>query len=340
MQQKIDALRSTVEAELMEISTPDGRSEFFTKYLGKNGQIQALMKGLGGLSKEERPAAGKLINSFREEVLAKFKDMEAEIEKKELQKRYERESIDISMPSEKRRPGVIHPVSLIKSELLNVFMGMGFTLYEGPEIEDDYHNFTALNTPQDHPARDKQDTFYITEDLLLRTHTSPGQIRCLEELEPPFKVVIPGRVFRADDDATHLPMFHQMEGLVIDKGLSMCDLYGLLDKLAKSVFSPDTKTRFRPSYFPFTEPSVEVDLSCFECGGEGCRLCSQTGWIEILGGGVVNRKVIANCGLDPDVYTGLAFGTGIDRMAMLKYGVNNIHILYDGDSRIVKQFRG
>ncbi|MDR1630185.1 MAG: phenylalanine--tRNA ligase subunit alpha [Oscillospiraceae bacterium] len=338
--EQINALRAGVETALAAIKSPAELKDFFGAYLGKSGQIQALMKSLGALSKEERPAAGKRINDFKEEVLAKFKAIEAAIEKQELLKKYENESVDISMPAVFRSPGALHPVSIIRKELLDVFAGMGFTLYEGPEIEDDYHNFTALNTPQDHPARDKQDTFYITEDTLLRTHTSPGQIRCMKTMKPPFKVVMPGRVFRSDDDATHLPMFHQMEGLVIDKGLSMCDLYGLLDSLAKSVFSPDTKTRFRPSYFPFTEPSVEVDVSCCECGGSGCRLCKETGWIEILGGGVVNRKVIENGGLDPDEYTGLAFGTGLDRIAMLKYGVNNIHILYDGDVRILKQFKG
>lgn len=340
MEQTINALRADVKTALAAITSPADLKDFFAAYLGKSGQIQALMKGLGALSKEERPAAGKQINEFKEEVLAQFKAIETEIEQRELLKKYESESIDISMPAALRTPGALHPVSIIRNELMNVFAGMGFVVYEGPEIEDDYYNFTALNTPQDHPARDKQDTFYITEDTLLRTHTSPGQIRCMKTMKAPFKVVMPGRVFRSDDDATHLPMFHQMEGLVIDKGLSMCDLYGLLDRLAKAVFSPDTKTRFRPSYFPFTEPSVEVDVSCCECGGSGCRLCKETGWIEILGGGVVNRKVIANGGLDPDEYTGLAFGCGIDRIAMLKYGVNNIHILYDGDVRILKQFKG
>ena len=216
---------------------------------------------------------------------------------------------------------------------------MGFTVFEAPEIDDDFHNFTALNVSADHPARDKQDTFYITDDLLLRTHTSTGQIRAMETMKPPFKIISPGRVFRCDDDGTHAPMFHQMEGLVIDKNLSLCDLQGLLDTLAKTVFDSETKTRFRPSFFPFTEPSVEVDVTCCECHGAGCSLCKGTGWIEILGGGVVNRKVIENCGLDADEYSGLAFGTGLDRIAMLKYGVNNIHLLYDGDVRISDQFR-
>lgn len=243
------------------------------------------------------------------------------------------------MPSKKRKAGHLHPVTLVRNELIDAFTGMGFTIFEGPEIDDDFHNFTALNVSKDHPARDKQDTFYINDDLLLRTHTSTGQIRALETMEPPFKIISPGRVFRCDDDGTHAPMFHQMEGLVIDKNLSLCDLQGLLDTLAKTVFDKDTKTRFRPSFFPFTEPSVEVDVTCCECHGAGCSLCKGTGWIEILGGGVVNRKVIENCGLDADVYSGLAFGTGLDRIAMLKYGVNNIHLLYDGDVRISDQFR-
>ena len=339
MKERIEEIRARIERELEGIDSVAALRDVRFVYLSKNGEIPALLKQLGKLPKEERPEAGKIINEFRDWAAEKFDSFETELARRELLARYESEKIDISMPAEISGVGALHPVTLVKDELCRIFTGMGFVVYEGSEIEDDYHNFTALNQPLDHPARDKQDTFYVTDDILLRTHTSPGQIHMMETTKPPFKAVMPGRVFRCDDDATHAPMFHQLEGLVIDKGMSLCDLQGLLDTLAKAMFTQDTKTRFRPSYFPFTEPSVEVDVSCCECGGKGCRLCKGTGWIEILGGGVVNRRVIANCGLDPDEWSGLAFGVGIERVAMLKYGINNIHLLYDGDVRIMKQFR-
>lgn len=339
MEEKIQALRAAIESELQTADSVAVLKEIRFRYLSKSGRIPALMKELGALPKEERPVAGKVINTFKDWACEAFDGAEARLAKLELEQKYQAEAVDISMPAVRRSVGRLHPVTLVRNRLIEVFAGMGFQVYEGPEIEDDYHNFTALNTPKDHPARDKQDTFYITEELLLRTQTSAGQIRTMENAKPPIKILVPGRVFRSDDDATHTPMFHQMEGLVIDRNLSLCDLHGLLDTLAKAMFSESTRTRFRPSYFPFTEPSVEVDVSCCECGGKGCRLCKETGWIEILGAGVVHRNVIANCGLDPDVYSGLAFGCGLDRIAMLKYGVNNIHILYDGDLRILKQFR-
>lgn len=339
MENRIRELKAQIESEAAAIASLDELKEVRFKYLSKNGAIPALMKQLGSLSKEERPAAGKVINEFKVWATELFDESEKDLAAKALLKRYEDEAIDVTMPSKNKKAGHLHPVTLVRNELIDAFTGMGFTIFEGPEIDDDFHNFTALNVSADHPARDKQDTFYINDDLLLRTHTSTGQIRALETMEPPFKIVSPGRVFRCDDDGTHAPMFHQMEGLVIDKNLSLCDLQGLLDTLAKTVFDKDTKTRFRPSFFPFTEPSVEVDVTCCECHGAGCNLCKGTGWIEILGGGVVNRKVIENCGLDADVYSGLAFGTGLDRIAMLKYGVNNIHLLYDGDVRISDQFR-
>lgn len=339
LEEKIKELRAQIEELAGSADSIDALKEVRFKYLSKNGAIPALMKQLGSLSKEERPAAGKVINEFKVWATELFDKKEEELSKEALKMRYVREAVDVTMPSKKAKAGHMHPVTLVRNELIDAFTGMGFTVFEGPEIEDDFHNFTALNVSADHPARDKQDTFYINDDLLLRTHTSPGQVRAMETMKPPFKIVSPGRVFRCDDDGTHAPMFHQMEGLVIDKNLSLCDLQGLLDTLAKTVFDKDTKTRFRPSFFPFTEPSVEVDVTCCECHGAGCSLCKGTGWIEILGGGVVNRNVIKNCGLDPDEWTGLAFGTGLDRIAMLKYGVNNIHLLYDGDVRILSQFR-
>ncbi len=339
MEEKIRELKAQIEEKTGSVPGIEERKEIRINSLSNNGAFPALMKQLGSLSKEERPAVGKLINEFKAWATERFDEQEKRLSQKALEMRYEREQIDVTMPAKKHHTGTVHPVTLVRNELTDAFVGMGFTVFEGPEIEDDFHNFTALNVSADHPSRDKQDTFYINDDLLLRTHTSPGQIHSMQTLKPPFKIVSPGRVFRCDDDGTHAPMFHQMEGLVIDKNLSMCDLQGLLDTLAKTVFDKDTKTRFRPSFFPFTEPSVEVDVTCCECHGAGCRLCKGTGWIEILGGGVVNRNVIKNCGLDPDEWTGLAFGTGLDRVAMLKYGVNNIHLLYDGDVRILEQFR-
>ena len=225
----------------------------------------------------------------------------------------------------------------MKNQIVNIFAGMGFDIYEGAEIETDYYNFTALNTPQDHPARDMQDTFYLSDEFLLRTQTSAGQIHVMEAKKPPIKILSPGKVFRSDDDATHSPMFSQMEGLVVDKGITLCDLQGMLDVFVQKLFGEGVRTRLRPSYFPFTEPSVEVDVSCFACGGKGCRLCKGTGWIEILGAGVVNRKVLENCGIDPEIYSGFAFGIGIERVAMLKYGINNIKLLFESDLRVLDQ---
>ena len=255
-----------------------------------------------------------------------------------MQKKYAAERVDITMPGKTYKAGALHPITLVKNQLVDIFAGMGFKVFEGPEIETDYYNFTALNTPKDHPARDMQDTFYLAENLLLRTQTSAGQIRVMEKDKPPIKILSPGRVFRSDDDATHSPMFHQMEGLVVDKGITLCDLQGMLAEFARKMFTSSTKVRLRPSYFPFTEPSVEVDLSCSECGGKGCRLCKGTGWIEVLGAGMVNRRLLENCGVDPDEYTGFAFGMGIERIAMLKYGVNNIKTLFENDTRFLEQF--
>ncbi|MBD5584932.1 MAG: phenylalanine--tRNA ligase subunit alpha [Clostridia bacterium] len=266
--------------------------------------------------------------------------MEKRIKDFELKKKYSDEKIDVTLPGRASQTGAYHPNTLIRKELISIFSGMGFEVFEGPEIENDYYNFTALNTPADHPARDMQDTFYLSPDLLLRTQTSAGQIRVMEKKKPPIKILSPGKVFRSDDDATHSPMFSQMEGLVVDTGITLCDLKGMLDEFARKVFGENVKTRLRPSYFPFTEPSVEVDVSCFECGGKGCRLCKGTGWIEVLGAGMVNRHVLEGCDIDPDVYTGFAFGMGIERIAMLKYGINNMKLLFEGDTRFLKQFKG
>ena len=259
------------------------------------------------------------------------------LKEKEMELRYESEKIDISMPAKSRKTGNLHPVTQVRNQLIDIFASMGFSVYEGTEIETDYYNFTALNTPQDHPARDMQDTFYLSPEFLLRTQTSAGQVHVMESQKPPIKILSPGKVFRSDDDATHSPMFTQMEGLVVDKTITLCDLKGMLEVLVQKIFGEGTTTRLRPSYFPFTEPSVEVDVSCFACGGCGCRLCKGTGWIEVLGAGIVNKKVLENCGIDSEEYSGLAFGIGIERLAMLKYGINNIKLLYQSDMRVLDQ---
>ena len=339
MEQRIKDLRNQMEEKLNRVDSREKLSDFWQEFLGKKGSVAELMKGLGAVTKEERPAMGKVINDFKVQTEARYKEYSERIEQLEMAARNRMEQVDITMPAKRREIGTLHPITIVKNEMINVFLGMGFEVFEGPEIEDDDHNFTRLNVAKDHPARDMQDTFYISEDILLRTHTSPGQIRVMDMEKPPIKVLVPGRVFRSDSDATHSPMFHQMEGLVVDKGITLCDLQGMLDKFVKQIFDENVKTRLRPSYFPFTEPSVEVDVSCFECGGKGCGLCKHTGWIEVLGGGVVHQNVLRNCGIDPDVYSGFAFGIGIERIAMLKYGINNMGLLFENDLRFLKQFK-
>jgi len=339
VEEKIRELRAQMEARLSQIDSREKLSAFWQDYLGKKGNIAELMKGLGGLSKEERPAMGKVINEFKMLVEQRYRESSERMERKEMELRNRMEQVDITMPATRWKTGNLHPITIVMNEMIDVFLGMGFKVFDSPEIEDDSHNFTRLNVPKDHPARDMQDTFYISDEYLLRTHTSPGQIRVMDMEKPPIKVLVPGRVFRSDSDATHSPMFHQMEGLVVDKGITLCDLQGMLDKFVKQIFDENVRTRLRPSFFPFTEPSVEVDVSCFECGGKGCGLCKHTGWIEVLGGGVVHQNVLKNCGIDPDVYSGFAFGIGIERIAMLKYGINNMSLLFENDLRFLKQFR-
>ena len=339
MEQRIQALRKQMEERLSQIDSREKLSAFWQDFLGKKGNVAELMKGLGAVTKEERPAMGKVINEFKVQAEERYREYSERLEQLEMAARNRREQVDITLPAKKRETGTLHPITIVKNEMINVFLGMGFEVFEGPEIEDDDHNFTRLNVAKDHPARDMQDTFYVSEDILLRTHTSPGQIRVMDREKPPIKVLVPGRVFRSDSDATHSPMCHQMEGLVVDKGSSLCDLQGMLDKFVKQIFDENVRTRLRPSYFPFTEPSVEVDVSCFECGGKGCGLCKHTGWIEVLGGGVVHPQVLRNCGIDPEIYSGIAFGIGIERIAMLKYGINNMGLLFENDLRFLKQFK-
>ena len=328
-----DAIKSSADG------LQDRRAVYETRksFLEKSGRIGQLMKYMKEIEPAQKADFGKKVNELKSWAVDYFDSLDERMKQKELQSRYESEKIDITLPSTHRQVGCLHPVTQVRNQLIDVFSGMGFTIYEGSEIENDYYNFTALNTPKDHPARDMQDTFYLSPEFLLRTQTSSGQIHVMEKQKPPIKILSPGKVFRSDDDATHSPMFSQVEGLVVDKGITLGDLQGMLDVFVKKIYGDDTRTRLRPSYFPFTEPSVEVDVSCFECGGKGCNFCKHTGWIEVLGAGIVNRKVLENCGIDPDVYSGLAFGIGIERTAMLKYGINNIKQLFESDIRVLSQ---
>lgn len=339
MEEKINALRAQLEADRAAVRSQEELSAFWQKYLSKNGEVTGLTKSLRDVPKEDRPAAGKLINACKTWAEGVYEALAAEIAAAELKARNEAEAVDITLPGSRRAAGGLHPITLVKNEIIDVFAGMGFEIFDGPEIEDDDHNFTRLNVPKNHPARDMQDTFYVAEDIVLRTHTSGGQIRVMDLEKPPIKVLSPGRVFRSDSDATHSPMFHQMEGLVVDRDITLCDLQGMLDKFVQALFGAGVRTRLRPSYFPFTEPSVEVDVSCFECGGKGCSLCKHTGWIEVLGGGMVHHNVLRNCGIDPEIYSGFAFGIGLERIAMLKYGINNIGLMFQNDLRFLRQFQ-
>jgi phenylalanyl-tRNA synthetase alpha chain len=335
----METIKTECQAELNLVEDAKQLADFWAKYLGKGGEVQKLMNGIKNVPNEEKKAYGQAVNQVKTWVQDLYDEKKVEIEKKAMQARYEDEQIDVTLPVKEVAAGNLHPLTCIKNEIIDVFVGMGFDVFEGPEIEDDDHNFTRLNVLKDHPSRDMQDTFWLTEDLLLRTHTSPGQIRVMDAQKPPIKVLVPGKVFRSDSDATHSPMFSQMEGLVVDKHITLCDLQGMLDQFVKALFSDEAKTRLRPSYFPFTEPSVEVDVSCFKCGGKGCSLCKGTGWIEVLGGGVVNNKVLENCGIDSSKYSGLAFGIGIERIAMLKYGINHMGKLFENDIEFLKQFK-
>ena len=335
----METIKIQCQDELKLVEDAKQLGDFWAKYLGKGGEVQKLMSGIKNVPNEEKKAYGQAVNEVKNWVQGLYDEKKVEIDNKAMMARYEDETLDVTLPVKEVAAGNLHPLTCIKNEIIDVFVGMGFDVFEGPEIEDDDHNFTRLNVLKDHPSRDMQDTFWLTEDLLLRTHTSPGQIRVMDNQAPPIKVLVPGKVFRSDSDATHSPMFSQMEGLVVDKHITLCDLQGMLDAFVKALFSDAAKTRLRPSYFPFTEPSVEVDVSCFKCGGEGCSLCKGTGWIEVLGGGVVNKKVLENCGIDSTKYSGLAFGIGIERIAMLKYGINHMGKLFENDVEFLKQFK-
>ncbi|MBO7155800.1 MAG: phenylalanine--tRNA ligase subunit alpha [Clostridia bacterium] len=309
------------------------------KYLGKSGEVTSLLKSLKDVPNAEKPAMGKLINDVKVKIEGALTQAEATIALAERKATEEKERLDVTLSKDNLEQGALHPLTLVKNEMLNIFMGLGFSVADGPEIDYTKYNFELLNIPQDHPARDFGDSFYINPEILLRTQTSCVQARVMEVTKPPIRIVCPGKVYRPDDDATHSPMFQQLEGLVVDEHITLADLKGTLEQFAKKFFSSSTKVRFRPSYFPFTEPSVEVDLSCAMCGGKGCRLCKGTGWIELLGAGVVNPAVLDACGIDSKKYTGYAFGVGIERATMIKYSIPDMRLLFDNDIRYAKQFK-
>ena len=339
MQEQLKNIENIALEELKLAKDSTTVENIRVKYLGKIGELTTILRSMGGLSKEERPIMGKLVNEVKATLEAKLEEVLTQIKIKEKNEKLANEVIDISIPGTKNLVGKRHPLELTLDSMKEIFVSMGFTIEEGPEVEKDYYNFEALNIPKNHPARSEQDTFYINDNIVLRTQTSPVQARVMEKQEPPIKMISPGKVFRSDAvDATHSPIFYQMEGLVIDKGITFADLKGTLELFAKKMFGDKVKTKFRPHHFPFTEPSAEMDATCFVCNGKGCRVCKGEGWIEILGCGMVHPDVLRNCGIDPEVYSGFAFGFGVDRMVMLKYGIDDIRLLYESDMRFLNQF--
>ncbi|HJJ18927.1 MAG TPA: phenylalanine--tRNA ligase subunit alpha [Clostridiaceae bacterium] len=339
MKEQIEKIKENSKQEIMKCENIKELNEIKVKYLGKKGELTVVLRGMGTLSPEERPVIGSLVNQVRDELSCLVEDKEKQLKKEELLKRLETENIDVTEPSKKVELGSLHPITQIISEVEDIFLGMGYEIADGPEVEKAIYNFDKLNTPPDHPARDIQDTFYITNDIVLRSQTSPVQARVMENKKPPIKIICPGTVYRSDSvDATHSPVFHQIEGLVVDKNISMTDLKGTLEMFAKKCLGENTKIRFRPHHFPFTEPSAEADVSCFVCGGKGCRVCKQEGWIELLGCGMVHPNVLKNCGIDPEEYSGFAFGFGVERIAMAKFGIDDMRLLFENDVRFLKQF--
>ena len=314
-------------------------NEIRVAYLGKKGELTGVLKSMKDVAPEDRPKVGQMVNEVREMIEQKLEETKAALAKKAREEQMKREVIDVTLPAKKANTGHKHPNSIALEEVERIFVGMGYEVVEGPEVEYDMYNFEKLNIPKGHPARDEQDTFYINDSILLRSQTSPVQARVMEKQKPPIRMIAPGRVFRSDEvDATHSPSFHQIEGLVIDKHITFADLKGTLAEFAKELFGEDTKVKFRPHHFPFTEPSAEVDVSCFKCGGKGCRFCKGSGWIEILGCGMVHPHVLEMCGIDPEEYTGFAFGVGLERIALLKYEIDDMRLLYENDIRFLKQF--
>lgn len=335
-----EKLQNIKEEALAALSKADADVESLRiKYLGKKGELTAVLRGMGALTAEERPVIGQLANEVRAAIEEKISARAAELKSAAQDMKLSAEKVDVTVPGKEVKRGNLHPLTKAQRELEDIFIGMGFEIVEGPEVELDYYNFQALNIPPEHPARDTQDTFYITDNILLRSQTSPVQVRTMEKKRPPIRIISPGRVYRSDAvDATHSPLFHQLEGLVVDKNITMGDLKGTLELFAKRMFGEDTKIRFRPHHFPFTEPSAEVDVSCFKCGGKGCRFCKGEGWIEILGAGMVHPNVLRGCDIDPDEYSGFAFGLGIERIVLLKHHIDDMRLLYENDVRFIKQF--
>ena len=336
MKEMLNQIRTTA---LDKIAAGEDLEQIRIQYLGKKGELTAVLRGMGKLTAEERPVIGQLANQVRADIEAAIAEKAEALKAGALAEQLKAERLDVTMPGKTPRVGHVHPLTRVQRDMEEIFIGMGFSIAEGPEVEYDLYNFQKLNIPENHPARDTQDTFYITENILLRSQTSPVQARTMEVQKPPIRIISPGRVYRSDAmDATHSPLFHQMEGLVVDKGITMGDLKGMLETFAKAQFGEETRCRFRPHHFPFTEPSAEVDVSCFACGGKGCRLCKGEGWIEILGAGMVHPNVLSMCGIDPEEYSGFAFGMGIERIAMLKYHVDDIRLFYENDVRFLEQF--
>lgn len=339
MKEQLLGILEKVKNDVESAETMNQLEQFRVKYLGKKGELTVLLRGMGKLSQEMRPIIGKMANEVRDSIENALEESKSVIKEKENRAKLESEVIDVTIGGKNNRVGRKHPLTLVLDEIKNIFIGMGYKIAEGPEVDTVYYNFDALNSPEDHPSRSLSDTFYITEDILLRCHTSTVQIRTMENQKPPIRIISPGRCFRSDEiDATHSPMFHQVEGLVVDKDITFGDLKGTLDTFAKRLFGMNTRTKFRPHYFPFTEPSGEVDVSCFKCGGSGCRVCKGSGWIEILGCGMVHPSVLRECGIDPEIYSGFAFGMGLDRITMLKYEIEDIRLLLENDMRFIEQF--
>lgn len=339
MREKLEEIKSAALDVLQKASDMDALEEARIRFLGKKGELTAVLKGMGKLSAEERPVIGALANEIRSSIENHIDTKKAEIAAKLEEIKLKSEVIDVTMPGRRREVGKLHPLTKVMNNIKDTFIGMGFEIADGPEVESDYYNFEALNIPENHPARDTQDTFYISDSVLLRTQTSGIQVRVMENKKPPIRIIAPGKVYRSDAlDATHSPVFHQIEGLVVDKGVTMADLKGTLEAFLKELYGENTRVRFRPHHFPFTEPSAEADVSCFACGGKGCSVCKGEGWIEILGCGMVHPKVLANCGIDPEVYSGFAFGIGLERIAMGKYDINDIRLFFENDLRFLRQF--
>ncbi|QSV44946.1 phenylalanine--tRNA ligase subunit alpha [Geobacter benzoatilyticus] len=338
MKEQLDGLLKAALAEISGAGTEESLQELRVKYLGKKGAITAVMKGLGALPPEERPIVGQLVNTVKNQLETRLDETLDRVRDASKRERLERERIDVTLPGRRTPRGTKHPITLVIEEISDIFSGLGFQVAEGPEVELDFYNFEALNFPKDHPARDMQDTFFVDDSILLRTHTSPVQVRTMLKHAPPVRIISPGTVYRCDSDATHSPMFHQIEGLMVDNGVTFGDLKGILTTFVTQYFGKDIGVRLRPSFFPFTEPSAEVDIACVMCKGKGCRVCKESGWLEILGAGMIDPEVYRHVGYDPEVISGFAFGMGVERVAMLKYGIGDLRLFFDNDVRFLQQF--